>query len=138
MAVPFGSPVFTLYYRADILEKLGARPPRTWIEYQKLAERLPESWEILGVDPAVSVKPGADLSAVTAILVGSVLGSVLLALSAVPGAETAPRSSWILASGVTCASSTPSCSTSMSTTALVSFSDSMISIWPNHTRRLRP
>ena len=40
MAVPFGSPVLTLYYRADLLEKLGARPPRTWAEYQKLAESL--------------------------------------------------------------------------------------------------
>ncbi len=42
MAVPFGSPVFTCYYRADLLEKLGRRPPQTWNEYQKLAELLAE------------------------------------------------------------------------------------------------
>ncbi len=39
-AVPFGSPVLTCYYRADLLEKLGRRPPRTWAEYHQLAELL--------------------------------------------------------------------------------------------------
>jgi len=40
MAVPFGSPVFCCYYRPDLLEKLGRRPPRTWAEYQELAQLL--------------------------------------------------------------------------------------------------
>jgi ABC-type glycerol-3-phosphate transport system substrate-binding protein len=40
MAVPFGSPVLTCYYRADLLERLGRRPPRTWAEYQDLAKLL--------------------------------------------------------------------------------------------------
>ena len=40
VAVPFGSPVFCCYYRADLLEKLGRRPPRTWSEYRELAELL--------------------------------------------------------------------------------------------------
>jgi len=40
MAVPFGSPVFCCYYRADLLEKLGRRPPKTWGEYQELAKLL--------------------------------------------------------------------------------------------------
>ncbi len=40
VAVPFGSPVFCCYYRADLLEKLGRRPPRTWNEYRELAELL--------------------------------------------------------------------------------------------------
>jgi multiple sugar transport system substrate-binding protein len=40
MAVPFGSPVFCCYYRADLLEKLGRRPPKTWAEYQDLAKLL--------------------------------------------------------------------------------------------------
>jgi ABC-type glycerol-3-phosphate transport system substrate-binding protein len=40
VAVPFGSPVFCCYYRADLLEKLGRHPPRTWDEYQELAELL--------------------------------------------------------------------------------------------------
>ena len=43
MAVPFGSPVFCCYYRADLLEKLGRRPPKTWAEYQELAQRLAEN-----------------------------------------------------------------------------------------------
>jgi len=40
LGVPFGSPVFVCYYRADLLEKLDRRPPETWKEYQKLAELL--------------------------------------------------------------------------------------------------
>ncbi len=40
IAVPFGSPVLTCYYRADLLEKLGTKPPRTWEEYRKLAAKL--------------------------------------------------------------------------------------------------
>jgi multiple sugar transport system substrate-binding protein len=40
LAVPFGSPVFVCYYRADLLEKLGRQPPKTWAEYQELAELL--------------------------------------------------------------------------------------------------
>ena len=42
LAVPFGSPVLTLYYRADLLKKLGRQPPRTWAEYRELAELLDE------------------------------------------------------------------------------------------------
>lgn len=38
--VPFGSPVFVCYCRADLLEKLNLAPPRTWAEYQQLAELL--------------------------------------------------------------------------------------------------
>jgi multiple sugar transport system substrate-binding protein len=37
MAVPFGSPAFCCYYRADLLEKLGRRPPQTWADYEELA-----------------------------------------------------------------------------------------------------
>jgi multiple sugar transport system substrate-binding protein len=40
VGVPFGSPVLVVYYRADLLEKLGRRPPRTWAEYSQLAELL--------------------------------------------------------------------------------------------------
>lgn len=40
MAVPFGSPVLCCYYRADLLDRLGRRPPRTWAEYQELARLL--------------------------------------------------------------------------------------------------
>jgi len=39
-AVPFGSPVLVCYYRADLLEVVHRRPPRTWEEYRELAELL--------------------------------------------------------------------------------------------------
>jgi multiple sugar transport system substrate-binding protein len=39
-AIPFGSPVVTLYYRADLLAHLHRRPPATWSEYHSLAEIL--------------------------------------------------------------------------------------------------
>ncbi|MEE9602315.1 MAG: extracellular solute-binding protein [Thermoguttaceae bacterium] len=42
VAVPFGSPVLVCYYRADLLKKLGRQPPRTWGEYQQIAELLAE------------------------------------------------------------------------------------------------
>jgi len=38
--VPLGSPVFCCYYRADLLEKLGRRPPQTWQEYAETARAL--------------------------------------------------------------------------------------------------
>src|SRR6185295_13383382 len=37
-AVPFGSPVLTVCYRADLFERFKRRPPETWAEYQELAE----------------------------------------------------------------------------------------------------
>lgn len=40
MGVPFGSPVLTCYYRADLLEKLNRPPPTTWSEYEELARLL--------------------------------------------------------------------------------------------------
>jgi len=40
VAVPFGTPALVCYYRADLLEKLGRRPPRTWPEYRELAQLL--------------------------------------------------------------------------------------------------
>ena len=42
LAVPFGSPVLTCYYRKDLLEKLDRRPPESWAEYQELAQLLDE------------------------------------------------------------------------------------------------
>jgi multiple sugar transport system substrate-binding protein len=51
VAAPFGSPVLICYYRADLLEKLGARPPRTWGEYTKLAERLADRKNLGGAAP---------------------------------------------------------------------------------------
>jgi ABC-type glycerol-3-phosphate transport system substrate-binding protein len=39
-AVPFGSPLFVCYCRADLLEKLKREPPQTWTEYLDLARLL--------------------------------------------------------------------------------------------------
>jgi len=39
-AVPLGSPTLVLFYRRDILQKLGLDPPASWDEYQQLASRL--------------------------------------------------------------------------------------------------
>lgn len=39
-AVPFGSPVPVVYYRADLLEKAGRKPPATWTDYQAAAKAL--------------------------------------------------------------------------------------------------
>ena len=39
-AVPLGSPVLTCYYRADLLKRLGRKPPGTWTEYQQVAELM--------------------------------------------------------------------------------------------------
>lgn len=40
LAVPFGSPQLTLFYRKDIFEQLQLQPPATWKEYQALTTRL--------------------------------------------------------------------------------------------------
>ena len=39
-AVPLGEPILLLFYRPDILERLGKSAPRTWEEYQALAAEL--------------------------------------------------------------------------------------------------
>jgi multiple sugar transport system substrate-binding protein len=39
-AVSLGSPQLTLYYRADVFERLGLSPPATWRDYQNIAARL--------------------------------------------------------------------------------------------------
>ncbi len=48
VAVPFGSPVLTCYYRADLLEKLGKKPPTTWTEYSQLAALLADRKDLAG------------------------------------------------------------------------------------------
>jgi multiple sugar transport system substrate-binding protein len=39
-ALPLGSPVFTLVYRADVFERLDLQPPKTWQEYQSVVSAL--------------------------------------------------------------------------------------------------
>ena len=48
-AVPFGSPVLTCYYRADLFKKLDLQPPTTWAEYRQLAQALADQ-QPAGVD----------------------------------------------------------------------------------------
>jgi len=40
VALPLGSPQFCLFYRRDILDKLGIEPPLTWLEYQRAVEQI--------------------------------------------------------------------------------------------------
>ena len=47
--VPLGSPVFCCYYRPDLLEKLGRRPPETWQEYAELERLLRDAGAKSGV-----------------------------------------------------------------------------------------
>jgi multiple sugar transport system substrate-binding protein len=76
--VPFGSPVLTLYYRADLLEKLRARPPRTWSEYQKLAKLLEDRAKLGESAPA----PGSPWSGTMEPLAPGWAGTMLLARAA--------------------------------------------------------
>ncbi len=48
-AVPLGSPVFCCYYRADLMEKLGRRPPETWQEYAEISRLLRDAGAKSGV-----------------------------------------------------------------------------------------
>ncbi len=50
-AVPFGSPVWICYYRADLLDRLDRDPPQTWQQYQELAALLSDP-ATLGLEPA--------------------------------------------------------------------------------------
>jgi len=50
-AIPFGSPVFVCYYRRDLLEKSGRKPPETWADYQKLAGLLADPDKLGGAAP---------------------------------------------------------------------------------------
>lgn len=93
LAVAFGSPVLTCYYRADLLEALGRKPPKSWAEYQQLAElladrtRLPQTAETDATGNAAAA--GSDLSGDAAGWCGTIeplgpgwAGLVLLARAA--------------------------------------------------------
>ena len=48
VAVPFGSPVLTCYYRADLLDRLDRNPPTNWEEYGQLAALLQDRKKLGG------------------------------------------------------------------------------------------
>jgi len=52
LAVPFGSPVLICYYRADLLEKLGRQPPKTWDEYYELAKLFADETRLGAAAPS--------------------------------------------------------------------------------------
>jgi len=51
-AVPFGSPLLVCYCRADVLERLGLRPPQTWEEYLQAAQRLHDRGQLGSAVPS--------------------------------------------------------------------------------------
>lgn len=53
-AVPLGAPVVSLVYRADVFERLGLEPPRTWADYQGLADKLADRSALGDLAPAAS------------------------------------------------------------------------------------
>ena len=55
-AVPLGSPSLTCFYRADLLERLGRKPPRTWAEYRQLAELLADRSKLGDAAPSPDAK----------------------------------------------------------------------------------
>jgi len=78
VAVPFGSPVLTCYYRADLLERLGTRPPRTWAEYRRLSEQLADRAKLGDLAPPA----GAPWSGTLEPLGSGWAGLVLIARAA--------------------------------------------------------
>ena len=53
-AIPFGAPLLTCCYRADLLKQLDREPPQTWSEYLELVELLADR------DKLGDAAPGAD------------------------------------------------------------------------------
>lgn len=51
-AIPFGSPVLTCCYRADLLRRIDRKPPETWAEYQELVELLSDRKNLGDAAPA--------------------------------------------------------------------------------------
>lgn len=78
VAVPFGSPVLTVYYRADLLEELGRKPPKTWAQYQELSALLADRKNLGPLAPA----EGEPWSGTRAPLGPGWAGQMLLARAA--------------------------------------------------------
>ena len=78
LAVPFGSPSWTLLYRPDVFQKLQCNPPETWAEYRLLAERLADRQSLGELAPPA----GEPWSAAIEPLAPAWAGHVLLARAA--------------------------------------------------------
>jgi len=77
-AVPLGSPVLVCYYRPDLLEKLGRKPPADWTEFQDLSRELADRARPAN---AVPDQPAPWFGAVSPLAPGWA-GQVLLARAA--------------------------------------------------------
>ena len=51
-AIPFGAPLLTCCYRADLLKRLDREPPQTWSEYLELVELLADRGKLGDAAPA--------------------------------------------------------------------------------------
>jgi len=54
--VPLGSRFYVCYYRADLLEKIGEQPPKTWGDYLRLCEQIGQA----NPEMTVSLEPTAE------------------------------------------------------------------------------
>lgn len=75
-AVPYVTNAGLLYYRADILEAEGERPPRTWEELARLAEELAPKYDIEGYAGQFLPYEGLAVNATEAV--HSAGGSILV------------------------------------------------------------
>jgi len=71
MFVPMGSQFFVCYYRADLLQKLGAEPPKNWEEYENLRKNLYELASQNGQKWIASLEPTAPSWAAKSFLARS-------------------------------------------------------------------
>jgi multiple sugar transport system substrate-binding protein len=67
IALPLSTPVLVCYYRADLLQQAGLKPPRTWDDYQSLLENL-ETW----APGLTAVEPWSEATRATMFLARAV------------------------------------------------------------------
>ncbi|RPI77270.1 MAG: extracellular solute-binding protein, partial [Planctomycetaceae bacterium] len=63
MLVPLSAPALVLYFRQDLLNQAGLKPPQTWDDYHRLLETLPD-W----APGLVAVEPWSDSFCTTMFL----------------------------------------------------------------------
>ena len=56
LAVTFGSPTYTLIYRADVFAARGWQPPATWKQYQELVAEM-QQLDAQGLPPLAALEP---------------------------------------------------------------------------------
>jgi multiple sugar transport system substrate-binding protein len=59
-AIPFGSPVFVVFYRRDLFDRFHLAPPRTWADYQRLIESFGDHKKDLPELSAAAFEPLAS------------------------------------------------------------------------------